>query len=89
MLVLYLFQASQIKYGSTKTVMTLRKEDQATLWNSIRECNINEFEKIKASTFDQTPAKAYPIRILFGTEKKGQSTLFVVKGMWIYYLINR
>lgn len=82
-------QASQVKYGSTKTVMTLRKEDQAALWNAIRDCNLNDFEKIKASTFDQSPAKAFPIRVLYGNEKKAQSSLFVINSMYCNVILIR
>jgi hypothetical protein len=57
-------EAVFVRYGTTQSVMTLSKIDQAGIWDSIVSCNFTEFEKLKSKTIMESEVKKYPIRII-------------------------
>jgi autophagy-related protein 5 len=68
-------EACFIKYGSTKSIMTLSKNDQDALWKSIIENNFIEFDKCQTKLEESEPKKQ-PVRIF--TQNNNVATLYTV-----------
>ncbi len=62
--------------GTTKSIMTLSKANQAKLWSSIKECNSSDYEKMNQQLMEGYSIKSYPIKILCNTKiKRNQAAL--------------